>query len=146
MNLKYQELIDSQKLSIQCPPAECEVNATDLQAARWVLAPIDNNLNFLPNHIYNQKKGLPLRPTMKEEVKCGYCSLSFHDSIEASIVAFRSLSPAIQEKLGYTHVAKGIIASGWGLVTKKSDISKHFEVFEGNDKDWVSSFNIEAEL
>jgi hypothetical protein len=145
MELKYQSLIESQNLTIQCPPAECEAVDIDIPAARWVLAPIDNELNFLPNHIYNKNSSTANRP-MSEKLKCGFCSVSFHESVEASAVNFYNLNPKVQEKLGYTHVAVSIIKKGAGLKTITNEESKHFELFEKNINNIFDNFQIVASL
>lgn len=144
MNLKYQQLIDQQGLSFQCPPPNCKENEA-VEAARWVTFPIDHELNFLPNHVYNTKRDAPQRP-MDDKLKCGYCSLSFHTSVEASEMVFHSLNPSIQKKLGYTHVAKGNIGARLGLMSELNPITKHFEFFETINIEWSNNFIISTQL
>lgn len=144
MELKYKNLIDSQYLAITCPPNNCKVNDR-LEAVRWVVQPVENDLNFLPNHLYNQRRGAQSR-AMNEYVKCGNCSLSFHTSIQASENAFYSLSPNLQQKLGYTHIAQGTIDAGCGLITDTNPITQHFEFFESPNLNWINNFTIYSQL
>lgn len=144
MNLKYQDLINNQELSSPCPPESSTINE-EVSGARWVVAPIEHELNFLPNHLYNLKIGQPRRP-MSDRVKCGNCSLSFHTSVEASKNAFYALSSVARQKLGYTHVAAGKIGAGWGLITEVHAISQHFELFEAENSKWHENFRISVEL
>ena len=145
MELKYKELISEQNLSIQCPPSGCRINSDDLEAARWVVTPLESEFNFIPNHLYNMKRGVPTRP-MKEDLKCDYCGLSFFETVEASVLHYHNFTAAIQSKLGYTHVAKGVIKAGWGLVTKANESSRHFELFEKEGNDWIENFQMAAKL
>jgi hypothetical protein len=142
--LKYQELINEQQLTISCPPSNCVPNG-ELKAARWVISPLENNLNFLPNHVYNSQRTSPLR-NMDEKLRCGFCSISLHTSIEASKTHFNSLTPAAKAKLGYTHVAEGIITSGTGMITPVSEVNKHFELFEFDGFNWIENFTIIEKL
>lgn len=144
MELKYKQLIDNQGLTITCPPENCKIN-NKLEAVRWVVQPVENELNFLPNHLYNQKRGAPVRP-MSEHLKCGNCSLSFHTSIQASVNAFYALSSNLQQKLGYTHVAHGTIESGCGMITETNPITQHFEFFESPNLHWINNFTIHSQL
>jgi len=144
MELKYRQLIADQNLSITCPPDDCQLN-TPVEAARWVLSPIDHELNFLPNHLFNQKRGRLLR-IQDEARNCGYCSVSLHESVEASENAFRGLSLAIRGKIGYTHIATGLIEAGIGLVTAINPVSRHFELFESDNYQWSNNFTIIAPL
>jgi len=144
MELKYKDLIDSQHLAITCPPDNCKVN-DKLEAVRWVVQPLEAELNFLPNHLYNQKRGAPVRP-MAEHAKCGNCSLSFHTSIQASANAFYGLSSNLQQKLGYTHIAYGVIDAGCGLLTETNPITQHFEFFESTNLNWINNFAIHTQL
>lgn len=145
MQLKYKQLIETQNLSIKCPPDGCGVNEK-LEAARWVVEPIDDKQNFVPNHVYNLLRSIPPRTNMNEELKCGYCSVSLHSTIEASKTAFNNLSKVIQSKIGYTHIAHGVIDRGWGLVTELNPISQHFEIFENEGHDWAKKFKVVAPI
>jgi hypothetical protein len=144
MELKYKNLIDSQRLTITCPPNNCQLN-NKLEAVRWVVQPIEDELNFLPNHLYNQKRGAQTR-VMSEQLKCSSCSLSFHTSVQASTIAFHSLSPNLQQKLGYTHIAIGFIDAGCGLITEPNPITQHFEFFETDSMYWLNNFVISTQL
>jgi hypothetical protein len=144
MQLRYKSLINSQKLTITCPPENYKLN-DEIEAVRWVINPIEDDLNFLPNHLYDLKRGAQVR-AMPENIKCGYCSLSFHTSIDASTVAFHSLSSNLQQKLGYTHIAHGTIEKGTGLMSEPHPISKHFELFEIKEIVWMNNFVITNSL
>jgi len=144
MKPKYKDLIDSQNLTITCPPDDYKLN-DEIEAVRWVINPIENGLNFLPNHLYNLKRGTPVR-VLSEPLKCGYCSLSFHTSVDASTVAFHSLSSNLQQKLGYTHIATGVIEKASGLMSDPHPISRHFEFFEVKEISWVNKFVISNPL
>lgn len=144
MELKYRQLIADQNLTIKCPPENCKLNSA-VEGVRWVIEPIGNELNFLPNHLFNQKKGVPSR-SLSEDIKCGYCSISLHESVEASTNAFRGLSSSIKNKLGYTHMAKGLIEASIGLMTDINPISKHFELFEKDGYNWSHKFKIISQL
>lgn len=144
MKFKYQGLIDRLELTVMCPPENTVVNE-ETNAARFTIDPIDHELNFLPNFIYNSKLGIPPR-VMSSELKCRYCSLSFYTSVEASQAAYRSLNTVIKAKLGYTHIAYGIIKRNSGRATPVNPSSQHFELFEAEGSEWSSNFKIVASL
>ncbi len=144
MELRYQELINDQKLSINCPPDGCQINMP-INAARWVISPIEHDFNFLPNHLYNRKREVPVRE-MNENDRCHCCSLSFYTSVQASQTNFNGLPKSIKIKIGYTHIAIGEIEPGWGYMTDINPASHHFELYEFGGCDWLKNFQISTEL
>ena len=57
--LKYQSLIDKQKLSIDCPKTSCAIS--DKIGFRWTFNSLNDTDNFLPTILLNEKRNIPPR-------------------------------------------------------------------------------------
>src|ERR1700752_3081026 len=93
--LKYKSLIEAQKIG-KCPSEECKQDI--ITGFRWVFSPITHDLNFLPNFIFNEKKGILPRINNNDIFICSCCGISFFDSEEVAKNSFKSLSKKIKEK------------------------------------------------
>jgi len=142
-SLKYQELIDKQKLT-ECPK-NCK--ESELEAYRWVLTPLDNENNFLPVMQYSQKNNRPMRRLTSDDGRCAGCAgLSMFDSLENARNRFAGFEKKIQTLLGYTHVAAGQITKDMGIVSEISPDSGHFALYEYKNVDLRTTFTIASTI
>jgi len=100
--LKYQETIDNQNLSIECPNGCSEKN---VKAFRWVLDDISYEENFLPRIL---TKGPPRKNDQSDDDICKSCGLSFFSSHKAAVNKFQSIPPKIQKKCSILTLLKVI--------------------------------------
>ncbi len=143
LKIKYQDLINQQKLSSECPFATCTTSTGE--GFRWIFLPIENNDNFLPSILLNQKRNIPLRRNSGDDnSKCSSCAISMFDSEVHAVEKFNNFPKHIREMLGYTHVAQGVI-DGLGLKSRTNK-SGHFDFFEFEDVDLLSVFIIVNDL
>ena len=137
---KYHYIISSLDITQPCP---CQ-NSSELniEAYRWTHSEINHAENFLPAKILDLIKGTPPRANVIDDYgKCTLCSISLFNSLENALKKIKGFSPSIRKKLGYTHVASGLleITDGVGTPIEKSG---HFEFFEYSNADLTSKFKI----
>lgn len=143
MNFKYQDLMTKHGALHPCPHKDCYEGETP--AFRWGFSPKDHIANFLPNFLYNEEYlGLPIRFNSlgeKQKIACDLCSVSLHNTLEASKTAWNMLNPYQKVKLKYTHVLGGNITKEMGVLTA---INKdgHFEIFEYEGIDLRATFEV----
>lgn len=143
-NLKYQSLIDNENLNLVCPYDGCYPSSGE--AFRWVINPIIDDGNFLPNILYWEYSNFPPRVNSEDDLKrCGNCAISLFTSKEKARKKFNKVSRITGLKLGYTHIAKGDISNA-GIMSKASRTSGHFELFEFEGTDLKSNFVIVDKL
>lgn len=136
--LKYKQLIENQGITGLCP--DKDVLESSIEAFRWCTEPVNDIINFLPNIKEDEARKRPPRRLKGDSDKCGFCAISFFSSLNAAKNRFMSLGNPIKLKLGYTHVAKGVLAEGDGLLTPiKHD---HFMLFEYQNVDLSTRFSI----
>lgn len=141
-SLKFQALIDSFKFENPCPWMECTPNKVTV--FRWTFKDITNEDNFLPNHLFERKKGIQNNIVYSESNVCSRCGISFFSSVEIAQNVFGTISPKIRKIWGYTNVAKGDIDSTHGLI---SDVKKgHQSFFEFEGVELSNNFTIVADL
>jgi hypothetical protein len=135
MKLKYQAEIDALNLSIQCP---CDVQpiTQEVEVFRFSLSPIDHEHNCLPNVVYDRKIGgkYPYSTPGRDLEKCGRCGASFYYNLALAIEAWKNLPPQRREKLKYTHLGRGVISPGDGLIGEP-DSTTHFNFYEAEMED-----------
>lgn len=141
--LKFKDLIDTLELGITCPPEDCE--NLDLKAYRWVRSPIDETLDFLPNHLYGEAMKIPPRKNMNSEEKCSRCAISLFTNEEAASGTFKNLPPSIQSKIGYTHIAVGLIEKSDGLVGHIAP-NGHLSFYEYTSAVLCTKFTVKSSL
>lgn len=145
MELKYQNEIDNFAFqTLKCPMVNQLPN--DLEAYRFSFNPIEHEDNFLPNVVFDRKRGKPFNYTKAvETVRCSRCSSSMYNTLDFARLAWKNLSPQVKENLGYTHLAKGILNNIDGLVTEINQ-KGHFGFYESNECNPISKFSILEEL
>lgn len=141
--LKYQDLIDSFNFRANCPNG-ASILVEERLSYRWCLAPIDNELNFLPNHIYDEAKGPPPRKNVSADENCSRCGLSFFTTLDSAKTIFNKYPKRIRGLLGYSHIAEGFIDNKDGLVKDDKDV--HFSLFEFEGVELIKKFTIVDEL
>lgn len=139
---KYQSLFDEHNLECDCLQNGQTLNAP---AFRWVIDPINHSLNFLPNILYDIAKDAPRRiNSVKDDMKCGYCALSFFISKEAAIKKYKGIPKRVQQLIGYNCIAEGTITDKDGVIS--DIIDEHFNFYEYTSADLKQSFVITTEL
>lgn len=141
MPLKYQKEIDDFKLGINCPDMVVAIDKT-IYAYRFCFDPINHELNFLPNVVFDRRKPVHFnyaRATPKK--KCSRCGSSFYLNKSLAINNWNTLSETIRNNLGYTHIAYGILQKGDGLVGEPDDKS-HFGFYEDANANLTVSFKV----
>lgn len=142
--LKYQNLIDEQKLNSDCPNKNCRP-VDNLEAFRWSFNPIAHEDNFLPKLLYDRKKGIPTRINSSDDsVLCSCCALSMFSTLEKAKTKFESIPKLNRKLLGYTHIAKGVLTND-GLISQINN-QGHFDFFEYEEVDLKAKFVIIEEL
>ena len=137
--LKYKTLIDTQNLNCDCPPLNCQ-EKSNIIAFRWALEPIENQLNLIPNLIYDKVKGAPPRKNSTDDKVCENCALSFFNDRDKAFKAFNSLPPRGKTLIGYTHIIEGTITDIDGL---RDDPNKgHFILFEYEGVELKEKFKV----
>jgi hypothetical protein len=144
MPLRYQAEIDAFALDIACPQ---EVEPpTGLRVYRWSFSPIDHELNFLPNVIFDRLTNSPVNyATASKTTKCKRCGASFFIDKESAVNKWEHISIENRKNLGYTHLAVGTLENADGLM-RKPDREGHFGFYEIEGVDLVSKFQIEDKL
>lgn len=139
---KYQWLIEREGINSNCPEAAVEAN---MESYRWVYSNIENEFNFLPTVLFNEKRRNAPRRQNDANKHCSMCGLSMFDSIVNAKKRHDALLPKWKEDLGYTHIAKGQIKKELGVITS---ISKdgHFDFFEYEGVNLTTEFVVFAEL
>lgn len=140
MNLKYQPLISSFGLKIDCPFKNCVPEKRD--AFRWVLNPVNLEINFLPNFLYDKQRGIDItKQKFLEEETCKRCGISLFNTKDNALNTFKSMPPRIKQKLGYTHLAEGTITGTDGLSSEITS-NGHYTFFEYDNASFKSTFSI----
>lgn len=137
---KYHYLISSLNITQPCP---CQ-NSSELniEAFRWTHSKIDHQENFLPAKILDEIKQVPPRANVIDDYrKCTLCSISLFDSLENAKKKFNSFNLNTRNKLGYTHIATGLLEITDGVGTP-IESNGHFEFFEYSNTDLASKFAI----
>ncbi len=143
MSLKYQSEIDALGLTF-CPDAV--VPETEIEAFRFSFNPIENELNFVPNVIFDRQRNSPFNyEKATAEKKCLRCGASFYLNLESAINKWNNISERIRELLGYTHIANGKLDSNDGLM-RVPDITGHFTFYELETANLTTKFNLISEL
>lgn len=140
---KYNSLFERYNISDSCPCGD--LREDKLIAYRWSLVPIENDLNFLPNVLYNERKPnkKPRRVNDKVDLKriCGECGISLFTSKEKAVDFFKSLGEPAMGLIGYTHVAEGEVTKLDGLRTPIKS-NGHFNFYEYRNSDFKKVFSI----
>ncbi len=145
MKLKYQTEIDNFNLTVKCP-TDVSLLEDDMYAYRFSLSPITDVLNFLPNVLYDRLKPAIFNYTKaSEEKKCKRCGSSYFSDKKKAFNSWNSLSEKIQENLGYSHLAYGILKKSDGWVTNIEE-SSHFSFYEEENAYLFTQFQIIEEL
>lgn len=137
---KYHHIIAELDITQPCP---CQ-NSSELniEAYRWTHSEIDHSENFLPAKILDIIKKTPPRTNVVDDYrKCTMCSISLFNSLESALKKFKQFTPSIKKKLGYTHVATGLLEITDGVGTP-IEPSGHFEFFEYSNVNLASKFKI----
>lgn len=139
---KYQYLFEEYKITELCPLKGC--TPQNRLSYRWIYAPIDHELNFMPNSIFDTKRNKPRRINDKTDLGfiCSYCSVSLFDTLENAKKVFKNLPPSAQTNLGYTHVAEGIVTETDGVMDSISSHG-HFNFFEYENMKYTERFKKE---
>ena len=122
-SLKYESLIKSLSLSIDCPGSEATQYAG--VTFRWFRADWEIETNFLPN-LHEPR---PQRIISNDHIGCDLCALSLYNTLEAAIAKFNSFPLNTKRKLGHTHVYKGEIDKGDGIASEAT-ASGHINFYE----------------
>jgi hypothetical protein len=144
--LKFKTQIDALKLSINCPQDLSEITE-DIITYRFCHNPIDLNVDFLPNVLYDKLVGIEFdySATNKDEKKkCSRCGASFQKMIEGLISTWNNLNDSIKTKLGYSAIAKGTLSINSGLVSISN--GGHIGFYEYEKATYHNSFGIEKSL
>jgi len=141
---KYLTLFKALDIEEMCP---CELGPLQKgKVYRWVRFPLSHELNFLPNRLYDERRGYtPRMNDTADRAKCLGCALSMFTSLRAAQTVFNSLSPSGRQGIGYTHIAAGVLDEGDG-VCGKSDERGHFTFYEYEGVDLRQRFEIVAQL
>jgi len=131
--LKYQNLIDSQDLKVNCPD---EATEAELTAYRLSFDPADKPENYLPNLIEDELLKKPPRRLHGDGKHCEACALSFFVSLEGCIAVLKAFP-----RLPHTHISSGILENNDG-VKGKTNHSGHFVFFEYEKTHLNSKFSI----
>ena len=127
MSFKYQELIDEQSLTVECPPNHLDQYSGE--AFRFCKETISKN-DFLPTLLVDRTKNPPPRRNFESDnERCKACSLSLFESKEAISKKFKSFPKRTKQLLGFTHIAKGGLDEEDGLASEV-ERSGHFSFFE----------------
>lgn len=137
--LKYQETIDNQNLSIECPNGCSEKN---VKAFRWVFEDVNHEENFLPR-IFTI--GPKRRNELSDEGTCLSCGLSFYGSYDSAINNFQNMPPKIQKKIQYTNIAEGTLNEEDGVASDENNAG-HFTFYEYYDANLFEKFEIAGAL
>jgi hypothetical protein len=131
--LKYQSLIDTQNLKVNCPDNGLE---TEITAYRLCFDPADSPNNFLPNIIEDSILNKPPRRLSGDLKHCEACGLSFFINLEGCINLLKHFP-----KLSHTHIARGLLEKNDGI---KGDTNHagHFVFFEYGSAALTSKFSI----
>lgn len=134
---KYAQKIEELELGDSCPPEDTSFE--ERQAYRFTNEDIGDSSNFIPQGIAK-----PARINSKQDnnVKCKLISgLSMYSTKTLALRRFSSFTKQVKKKLGYTHLAKGVVGTGDGRVTR---IGKdgHFTLFELDSCDLTQKFVI----
>jgi hypothetical protein len=126
---KHQSLFDKFHLS-DCPSPD--LNEIQLTAYRWAHSPIEHELNFLPNILYNLRTERPNRALDPKDM-CPECNLSFFIREETARKKLKNYKSFLEKKHKiftnvYTHIAKGEIEKSDGKCT--SIENEHFGLYE----------------
>lgn len=113
-SLKYEALIKSLTLSIDCPGSQAV--EFEGEAFRWFRGDWDLETNFLPN----LQEPRPPRVIPDDSFGCALCALSLYNSLEVAISKFTSFPLNTRRKLGHTHVYKGKLNKNDGVVSDSS--------------------------
>ena len=137
---KHQSLFDEFKLS-DCPSSS--VVKIQITAYRWSHAPIGNELNFLPNILYDRMRERPSRHLEPKDI-CANCNLSFFIKEETAMRFLKVTRERLEKKhqpfTYYTHIAFGPIEENDGRATIiKKD---HFGFYEYEKCDFAKKFKI----
>lgn len=144
MDLKYQTEISNRNFKIQCPISGAQ--PTNLSAFRFVYSPITHNLNFLPNIIFDNLVGIGYDyDNAPEQDVCLRCGISLYDTITNAKKAWKKLAPRVKQKLGYSHLAKGVLTQSDGLMNNIND-KGHFGFYEDNNANLIQKFTIVEQL
>jgi len=139
---KYQHLFEEHQLTCESLTKGIKINS---RAYRWVVGPIDHNLNFLPNILYDIAKSSPRRiNSLQDQMKCGYCALSFFTSKDAAINKYKSLPTRAQSLIGYNHIAEGELTDNDGVISEIHN--DHFNLFEYISTDLKERFVLTSQL
>lgn len=144
MPLKYQTEIDDLQLSISCPTQTISPN--DIEAFRFCFNPIEHDLNFLPNVVFDRRTSKPFNfKKATEDVRCSRCGASFYTTLKSAVNKWSALSDQIRENLAYTHIANGILNSTDGVM-KQPDKTGHFGFYESDIANLPTKFRLITKL
>lgn len=132
------------KRSLRCPgrvfPPCCQL------AYRFVFSTVRHDYNFLPNVLFDRLRGSSVDyDNMDDHQYCARCGISLFDTLAGARRAYEDLSPYTKTKLGYSHLAQGILnePDGWMKPVGKNG---HFSFFESMDADLTNNFIIIEQL
>lgn len=128
---------------IECPVEDAE--SRNIEAFRWVNEPMTEE-NFFPTRVLDELKEQDIRTFPDgDNLNCLYHALSLYITKKQAIKRFSSFSERMQKKLGYTHLASGVIEENYGECTNADKIG-HFSFFEYDGIILENKFKIISEL
>lgn len=143
MPLKYQVEIDNFGNLLTCPE-NVSPPQDNTEVFRFVVSPIEHQLNFVPNVVRDRELGLAYK-YRNDLDKCMRCGISLYLTLEGIADRWDQFNDKIRENLGFTHVARGVINSLDGLM-RVPDENGHFGFYENEGVDIQPQFNIHVEL
>lgn len=130
MELKHQDLFVELDIIDLYPPDN--LNPVETVAYRWVSTPIENEVNFLPNYLFDKLKNNVERYSngrYSKEDLVKRCSQSFFNNLHSAKVNHKKIPKGMRDKLGYTHIAEGEMNKEDGFATETNAIG-HFGFYE----------------
>ena len=137
--LKYEALIKSLTLSIDCPGSHAV--EYEGETFRWFRSDWDLRTNFLPN----LEEPRPPRVIPDDSVGCALCAMSLYNSLEAAVSKFQNFPSNTRSKLGHTHVYKGSLEKSDGVASNHG-ANGHINFYEYQGVDICYKFVSVCEL
>ena len=139
---KYQQEIDNFSFppDFTCPNKVKPINE-EIIVYRFSINPVSDPLNFLPNVLFDQNRGIVTKYKKGEEEKvCLRCGASFYLSEDSAKFAWKSAAKKFRNNSGYTHIAYGKLNSNDGVMSKPHD--DHFTFYEDISANLPAKFDI----
>jgi hypothetical protein len=123
-----------------CPPTESA--NIDQIGYRWVINPIDDECNFLPNFAFDDKIGHKRRIRNNKEA-CGCCGVSFFLKKEKAISILQNQTIEIRKKWRYNYICSCHLNESIGLFSKDGE---HVNVYEYDGHEFRSISTLEQSV